>query len=127
MASITMKRGTKAEIEATQILDGQLLMETDQLNNNKMYLDLPDGTRVPVGGSGAWVGTQAEFDTASQQGEIAEGTQVIITDDYDFNYSAQEVTYTNSTSGLSATNVQGAIDELDNNLETTIDETKQIY
>ena len=37
MASVTFKRGTKAEIESTQIQDGQLLMETDQLNNNKIY------------------------------------------------------------------------------------------
>ena len=36
MASVTFKRGTKAEIESTQIQDGQLLMETDQLNNNKI-------------------------------------------------------------------------------------------
>ena len=74
MASVTFKRGTKAEIESTQIQDGQLLMETDQLNNNKIYLDLPNGTRVPVGGSGAWVGTQEEFELAVEEGKIADGT-----------------------------------------------------
>ena len=107
MASVTFKRGTKAEIESTQIQDGQLLMETDQLNNNKIYLDLPNGTRVPVGGSGAWVGTKEEFEVAVEEGKIADGTQVIITDDYESGITASMTLYSN---------VQGAIDELNSNL-----------
>ena len=112
MASVTFKRGTKAEIENTQIQDGQLLMETDQLNNNKIYLDLPNGTRVPVGGSGAWVGTKEEFELAVEEGKIADGTQVIITDDYESGITASMTLYSNSQSGLVATNVQSAIDEV---------------
>ena len=50
MASVTFKRGTKAEIEATAKQDGQILMETDQ-TNNKMYVDLPDNNRVRIGNS----------------------------------------------------------------------------
>ena len=115
MASVTFKRGTKAEIESTQIQDGQLLMETDQLNNNKIYLDLPNGTRVPVGGSGAWVGTKEEFELAVEEGKIADGTQVIITDDYESGITASMTLYSNAQSGLVATNVQSAIDELDRN------------
>lgn len=112
MASVTLKRGTKAEIENTQIQDGQLLMETDQLNNNKIYLDLPNGTRVPVGGSGAWVGTKKEFEVAVEEGKIADGTQVIITDDYESGITASMTLYSNAQSGLVATNVQSAIDEV---------------
>ena len=112
MASVTFKRGTKAEIESTQIQDGQLLMETDQLNNNKIYLDLPNGTRVPVGGSGAWVGTKKEFEVAVEEGKIADGTQVIITDDYESGITASMTLYSNAQSGLVATNVQSAIDEV---------------
>ena len=112
MASVTLKRGTKAEIESTQIQDGQLLMETDQLNNNKIYLDLPNGTRVPVGGSGAWVGTKKEFEVAVEEGKIADGTQVIITDDYESGITASMTLYSNAQSGLVATNVQSAIDEV---------------
>ena len=112
MASVTFKRGTKAEIENTQIQDGQLLMETDQLNNNKIYLDLPNGTRVPVGGSGAWVGTKKEFELAVKEGKIADGTQVIITDDYESGITASMTLYSNAQSGLVATNVQSAIDEV---------------
>ena len=112
MASVTFKRGTKAEIESTQIQDGQLLMETDQLNNNKIYLDLPNGTRVPVGGSGAWVGTKKEFEVAVKEGKIADGTQVIITDDYESGITASMTLYSNAQSGLVATNVQSAIDEV---------------
>ena len=118
MASVTFKRGTKAEIESTQIQDGQLLMETDQLNNNKIYLDLPNGTRVPVGGSGAWVGTQEEFELAVEEGKIADGTQVIITDDYESGITASMTLYSNAQSGLVATNVQSAIDELDSSIDT---------
>ena len=112
MASVTFKRGTKAEIESTQVQDGQLLMETDQLNNNKIYLDLPNGTRVPVGGSGAWVGTKEEFEVAVEEGKIADGTQVIITDDYESGITASMTLYSNAQSGLVATNVQSAIDEV---------------
>ena len=112
MASVTFKRGTKAEIESTQVQDGQLLMETDQLNNNKIYLDLPNGTRVPVGGSGAWVGTKEEFELAVEEGKIADGTQVIITDDYESGITASMTLYSNAQSGLVATNVQSAIDEV---------------
>ena len=112
MASVTFKRGTKAEIESTQVQDGQLLMETDQLNNNKIYLDLPNGTRVPVGGSGAWVGTKKEFEVAVKEGKIADGTQVIITDDYESGITASMTLYSNAQSGLVATNVQSAIDEV---------------
>ena len=118
MASVTFKRGTKAEIESTQIQDGQLLMETDQLNNNKIYLDLPNGTRVPVGGSGAWVGTKEEFELAVEEGKIADGTQVIITDDYESGITASMTLYSNAQSGLVATNVQSAIDELDGAIDT---------
>lgn len=118
MASVTFKRGTKAEIESTQIQDGQLLMETDQLNNNKIYLDLPNGTRVPVGGSGAWVGTKEEFKLAVEEGKIADGTQVIITDDYESGITASMTLYSNAQSGLVATNVQSAIDELDSTVDT---------
>ena len=116
MASVTFKRGTKAEIESTQIQDGQLLMETDQLNNNKIYVDLPNGTRVPVGGSGAWVGTKEEFELAVEEGKIADGTQVIITDDYESGITASMTLYSNAQSGLVATNVQSAIDEVSANI-----------
>ena len=50
MASVTFKRGTKAEIEATAKQDGQILIETDQ-TNNKMYVDLQNNNRVRIGNS----------------------------------------------------------------------------
>lgn len=82
MASVTFKRGTRAEIEATAKQDGQILMETDQNKKNKMYIDLPDGRRVLIGNSG----------------------------------EAIDTSYDNSTSGLDATNVQNAIDKIENNV-----------
>lgn len=82
MASVTFKRGTRAEIEATSKQDGQILMETDQNKKNKMYIDLPDGSRVLIGNSG----------------------------------EAIDTFYDNTTSGLDATNVQNAIDKIENNV-----------
>ena len=82
MASVTFKRGTRAEIEATAKQDGQILMETDQNKKNKMYIDLPDGRRVLIGNSG----------------------------------EAIDTSYDNTTSGLDATNVQNAIDKIENNV-----------
>lgn len=86
MASVTFKRGTRAEIEATAKQDGQILMETDQNKKNKMYIDLPDGSRVLIGNSG----------------------------------EAIDTSYDNTTSGLDATNVQSAIDELNSNLKSKV-------
>lgn len=57
MASVTFKRGTRAEIEATAKQDGQILMETDQNKKNKMYIDLPDDSRVLIGNSGEAIDT----------------------------------------------------------------------
>lgn len=82
MTSVTFKRGTRAEIEATAKQDGQILMETDQNKKNKMYIDLPDGSRVLIGNSG----------------------------------EAIDTSYDNTTSGLDATNVQNAIDKIENNV-----------
>ena len=82
MASVTFKRGTRAEIEATAKQDGQILMETDQNKKNKMYIDLQDGSRVLIGNSG----------------------------------EAIDTSYDNTTSGLDATNVQNAIDKIENNV-----------
>ena len=95
MASVTFKRGTKAEIEATAKQDGQILMETDQ-TNNKMYVDLQNNNRVRIGNS--------NVDDISG-----------ITD---------SLTATSSNIALSAAggnNLQGQIDTLNSNLEYFVD------
>ena len=51
MASFAPIRGTRAQINATPIVDGQFLVETDQGNENKIYLD-NGTTRYAVGGTG---------------------------------------------------------------------------
>lgn len=53
MATFIPVRGTKAEIEATPKVDGQILFETDQGYYNKAYLDIGTGTndRISVGGA----------------------------------------------------------------------------
>ena len=64
MASVTFKRGTREEIEATAKQDGQILMETDQNKKNKMYIDLPDGSRVLIGNSGEAIDTSYDNTTS---------------------------------------------------------------
>ena len=55
MASVSMIRGTKAQIESTPRVDGQILIETDQGNLNKIYVDINEGgtvNRYMAGGGG---------------------------------------------------------------------------
>lgn len=52
MASFSPIRGTRAQISATPIVDGQFLVETDSSGNNKIYIDNSTDRRVVGGGSG---------------------------------------------------------------------------
>ena len=52
MASFSPIRGTRAQISATPIVDGQFLIETDSSGNNKIYIDNSTDRRVVGGGSG---------------------------------------------------------------------------
>lgn len=56
MATFVPIRGTQAQILATPIVDGQMLIETDQGNFNKIYLDV-DTTRYQVGGHSGGTGS----------------------------------------------------------------------
>lgn len=47
MASFAPIRGTQAQINATPMVDGQFLIETDQRNQNKIYIDSYDNTQTP--------------------------------------------------------------------------------
>lgn len=56
MSSFAPVRGTKSQIQATPMVDGQMLIETDQGDLNKIYIDAPDGggvlQRTMAGGGG---------------------------------------------------------------------------
>lgn len=56
MASFAPIRGTRSEIENTPLVDGQFLIETDQGDQNKTYIDAFDSlnvlTRTMCGGGG---------------------------------------------------------------------------
>ena len=56
MATFVPIRGTQAQINATPIVDGQMLIETDQGNFNKIYLDV-NTTRYQVGGHSGGTGS----------------------------------------------------------------------
>ncbi len=59
------------------------------------------------------VGTQAQINAMLNQGLLGDGTVCVITDDYSADVNlAENVGYDNTTSGLSADDVQGAIDEV---------------
>lgn len=79
------------------------------INNN--------GKLDPVAGNGiqnTFTGTMEEVTAAVQAGVIKNGMVVYITDDNGVGVNAEDVTYDNTDSGLTATNVQSAIDEVDN-------------
>lgn len=52
MASFAIIRGTAVDIQNTPIVDGQLLFETDQGNDNKIYGDV-GSTRIILGSGGS--------------------------------------------------------------------------
>ena len=60
--------------------------------------------------------TQAEYNALVSAGKLNPDTLYFITDGESTPYNASMVEYDNSTSGLSAKKVQGAIDEMDANL-----------
>lgn len=67
------------------------------------------------------VGTQAQINAMLSQGLLGDGTVVIITDDYSADVNlAENVGYDNTTSGLSADDVQGAIDEVKSELSVKV-------
>lgn len=47
MASVSLRKGTKDEVAATPLVDGQLLIETDQGDLNKIYTDTLDTSVTP--------------------------------------------------------------------------------
>lgn len=117
MASVTIKRGTEAEVASTAITDGQILFTTDREYNNQIMADVGED-RILIGGNNVFTGTQAEYEEALSLGLIFEGMQVNITDDYNRDLDADVIVYDNTTSGLDSTTVQGAIDEIDSNVDT---------
>lgn len=69
---------------------------------------------VPYAGSNDIVLTQAQYDALVQTGEVLPNVNYYISNaNHSTPIYASGVHYDNSDSGLSATNVQGAIDELD--------------
>jgi hypothetical protein len=50
MATLSVYRGTQAQCASKSIVDGQLLFETDQGNDGKLYLD-NGTTRLTIGGN----------------------------------------------------------------------------
>jgi hypothetical protein len=53
MASFAPIRGSRSQIIATPTIDGQILFETDQGSDGKIYIDVgtgSGGSRIPIGG-----------------------------------------------------------------------------
>ena len=128
MASVTFKRGTRAEIEATAKQDGQILMETDQNKKNKMYIDLPDGSRVLIGNSGEAIDTSYDNTTSGLDAtNVQNAIDKIESNVGDISGITDSLTATSSNIALSAAggnNLQGQIDTLNSNL---IKQQKSIY
>lgn len=146
MANVIFRRDTTANIANIPIVDGQILLSTD---DNFIYLDngnqriqyRNNGTSSGVTYINTTSGLSAD-DVQDAIDELAERTQVatssrlgIVKPDGDTitidsngvltgnRGSADSITYSNTVSELESTNVQGAIDELKsliNTLQTAI-------
>ena len=81
----------------------------------------PSAGQISQLGEGVgFIGTRAEIDAAMQAGAIPDGMLVYCTDDLTgFPVNADDVVYDNTTSGLSADNVQDAVDEINTALSDT--------
>ena len=123
MASVTFKRGTRAEIEATAKQDGQILMETDQ-TNNKMYVDLQNNNRVRIGNSNVDVDTSYDNTTSGLDAtNVQNAIDKIESNVGDISGITDSLTATSSNIALSAAggnNLQGQIDTLNSNLNSKI-------
>ena len=124
MASVTFKRGTRAEIEATAKQDGQILMETDQNKKNKMYIDLPDGRRVLIGNSGEAIDTSYDNTTSGLDAtNVQNAIDKIESNVGDISGITDSLTATSSNIALSAAggnNLQGQIDTLNSNFDNVL-------
>lgn len=69
------------------------------------------GQLEPLSQNRTWVGTQAEYQAAITAGAIGNDMFIYITDDETEAY-ANQISYDNTDSGLTADNVQDAIDEI---------------
>ena len=99
MASVTFKRGTRAEIEATAKQDGQILMETDQNKKNKMYIDLPDGSRVLIGNSGEAIDTFYDNSTSGLDATNVQNAIDTLNSNFN-NYEIKIIVSTGTTSNV---------------------------
>lgn len=110
-------------IEAFLLLERWKIMSVNKYNSQTGQLTcLANGSRI-------WVGTKAAYEAARQAGTMPTDVLVAITDD-EQQAEAEQISYDNTDSGLTADNVQDAIDEVvdeiddkqdktDNNLTTT--------
>ena len=109
--------GTKAEVQLAiaegKIKEGDIVNITDDIN------DYPGGGDYPSGASNIVYLTQEQYD-ALPDDKLTDDIEYRITDE-GTDTNADNVGYNNATSGLSAMNVQDAIDEVNgkmNNIQT---------
>lgn len=65
MASFSPVRGTRSQIQSTAITDGQLLFETDQGNDGKIYLDIGTTSRITIGGGSSALSSLGDVNLSS--------------------------------------------------------------
>lgn len=71
-------------------------------------------------GERTWIGTRAQYDAQKTAGTLPNSCLIVITDDEE-QTEAHQISYDNTTSGLAATDVQAAVDELDTTLGAKTD------
>ena len=71
-----------------------------------------------AGGTRTWIGTQAAYEAQKTAGTLPTDVLIIITDD-EQQTDAEQISYNNTSSGLTADNVQDAIDEVNGKILLT--------
>lgn len=94
--------------------DYQALSQAEKEDGTVYYI--PD---YPGYGGVYYFATKAAMDAAIGNGDVPDGAICMTGDDTPYVVSAAETTYDNTDSGLDATDVQGAIDEVTSNFQST--------
>lgn len=103
MASFAPIKGTRTDIGNTPIVEGQFLVETDQAQNNRIYLDKGTGAgqRVIVGGNANYIDLTSAIIAGTGAAETVSFQNAIITTNGWYEIFTEEFTDATGTTPVS--------------------------
>lgn len=109
--------GANSGIVFDTIADAQAAIQAGTIKDGDVFYIKNDGG---TSGYPVFIGTSAQIEAADQAGKLIPGMLIYCTDDGVNDITALQVRYDNTDSGLEATTVQGAIDEINSDLSGTL-------